>query len=616
MGGILALFSRSNPSSGITLTSPPKPLEAQDLDLSRLRAEGGRAYLLQEFVRNGFVKFVLPRDEVHADVHRTIYEKAKRMRPDDNPGNNIFPDIMELDQVLNAQTLHNALKTVVGRNYRLHPHRHCHRALNEDQAFHKDSAWGWPRMRNHKGRMVMVLYYPQKTVLDMGPTSVLKGSQYLAMNHEERPNIGENCHPEYGMWGSPEENREIAMYIDKSLEMEERFVTVEEGSICLMHYDLFHRASKRSPDSTERFMFKFQFLRVNEPCPRQDAALGPKVVMTLADPNHAMHIVHEEILMWYAGMRQDSDPDFTAEGFEALKAKIVKDAEETDRISAAYSLGRIARTDGAHQDQALLCLADAMTRLDEESRRAASFGFATAGVIAEPLLKEISESTTKEAKRARKYVFWALGEMDTVSEEASQVLLKASEGVDRYPYENACVEKLAKATANVALGLMAQRAHRANDDELFSKICQRLVASAAPLRGSPPPEDLVREEAALALLFACAAGPERAAVQRGLVDFLRQLASARESDRYVIGYASEALLSLSHVSAEARAALESVLDTHHMEDLRRMLQQRRCPRTSSTSQFIARDSFLAMHALVPQQSDGAVTVAEATGSAS
>jgi len=251
-----------------------------------------------------------------------------------------------------------------------------------------------------------------------------------------------------------------------------------------------------------------------------------------------------------------------------------------------------------------------MNRLEEEFRRAAAFGFVTAGLIAEPQLLAISASTastTEEASSARKYVLWALGEIDTVSPQASQVLLDASSGADHYAYENACVEKLAKATANVALGLMVQRAHRANHGELFSRICQRLATSATKSNDSFSPEDLVREEAALALLLACEAGPERAAAQPRLVHVLRQLASDRESDRYVISYALEALFSLSDESMEARAELEFVLEPRHGEDLRSLLRQRSCSHTSATNPFQAGQSRKALKASVSQLSEGQVT---------
>lgn len=127
---------------------------------------------------------------------------------------------------------------------------------------------------------------------------------------------------------------------------------------------------------------------------------------------------------------------------------------------------------------------------------------------------------------------------------------------------------------------MAQRAHRANDDELFSKICKQLAASA---RGDY--EDLVREDATLALLLACEAGPVRAAALPGLVDFLKQLASGDECDRYVISYALEALLSLAESCAEVRTELASVLHADAGADLKRLVRQRRCPHSHPRDPF-------------------------------
>lgn len=443
----------------------------------------------------------------------------------------------------------------------------------------------------------MVLYYPQTTVLNMGPTCVLSGSQYLAMNHEHDPSCGENLHPDHDMMGvSADVRRQIALHIDQSLETAERSITVEAGSICLMHYDLFHRASSRSPNGAPRFMFKFQYYRVNEP----RALQGPGPMLSWPDDD--MRIVQEEISAWMTGRPQSFYPALTADGVQDLIRKI-RSNSEVARISAAYSLGRVARTPSDRfQQQALACLVEALNEIREEFRRAAAFGLVTAGPIAEPQLLAAAVSTTGAAQRARKYVLWALGEIDTVSPEASKVLLDASSGADHFVYANACVEKLAKATAAVALGQMAQRAHRANDDELFSSICEQLVASATPHGGRTPPEDLVREDSTLALLLACEAGPTRAAALPGLTEFLQQLASESESDRYVTGYASEALLSLAEESAEARAVLESVLSAHAGADLQRLVQGRRCPRTSRRSPFISMQSVNALANLESQQS--------------
>lgn len=251
------------------------------------------------------------------------------------------------------------------------------------------------------------------------------------------------------------------------------------------------------------------------------------------------------------------------------------------------------------QQKILACLEAAMKEAAERCRRATGFGLAAAGEAAETTLLSILRSEApwhseedeapvrSQASRtgpAAKYALWALGEIGTVSPEAARALLASSSG-NGQRHKESSKEHLARATATAALGLMAQHAARAGDMQraLFRKICEHLIATAMPSDDElAPPEDLVREEAALSLLLACVAAPEWAAELPGTLPLLKLLTSLAESDRYVMAYAAEALLRLAEAGhGEAEAYLKSWLgvarDGVGEVSLQHMVRRRRCP---------------------------------------
>jgi len=69
------------------------------------------------------------------------------------------------------------------------------------QAWHHDTYWGYLRkVRNHRPWWVMIMYMPQETPLERGPTGVLPGSQQLhrrfeGANDYERPSAGQAGEP-------------------------------------------------------------------------------------------------------------------------------------------------------------------------------------------------------------------------------------------------------------------------------------------------------------------------------------------------------------------------------------------------------------------------------------
>ena len=499
--------------------------------------------MLITFSEQGFLLFQLPDAEVPAATHEAVWEKAATVEP----SNNIYPSVPELEQVLEAPTLHQTLKTVLGSGYRLWRHRFLHESSSKsNQAWHKDSYFGWRRMRSHRPRWVMVLYFPQDTTDLMGPTAILPGSQYFQVDHEKTtkhdPQKGEDYIHDLStgdMKATDAQNDQARKCIDPNLE--ELFLTCKAGSVCVMHYDLFHRASRKLDDALcVRYMIKFQFFSVQEPVP---ASLRPLGVLS-AKP---LRLVHEETLRWIGARLEAPMAPPEASTLDQLNLDLLSQSEAA-RVNAAYALGRAAR-ETCTQESALVCLREAMHHEDEALRRAASLGLMVAGPAAEASLLAVLGPGLRES--AEKYVLWALGEIGTAAREVSDVLLAAlKRGLEGFKNPDVGVQTMAAAAA--ALGLMVQRVDPTKAD--FSRICEHLLAAAGTCSvegrcDETAVEHLLRQEATLSLLRACESAPQQSAMQPKLMLTLKRLARW-DSSRYVMGYATEALLSLAEAGCE------------------------------------------------------------------
>ncbi|CAE8622008.1 unnamed protein product, partial [Polarella glacialis] len=141
---------------------------------------------LEHFIRRGYL--VIP-SRVAPEVNERIWNKAAHTASHGphaaaELGDNVLPAIPDLFEVLESPVVDQALRAVLGEDYLLHGHRHLHLSSRAEQMWHKDSYWGFRRMRHHRPRWCMMLYYPQDTTLNMGPTHVLAGSQYWTVDSD------------------------------------------------------------------------------------------------------------------------------------------------------------------------------------------------------------------------------------------------------------------------------------------------------------------------------------------------------------------------------------------------------------------------------------------------
>ncbi len=226
----------------------------------------------QQFYQDGYVilKPSLP-ITLHQQIHKQI---ALVLKQEFNPGNNIVPAIPELQAVLDTPELIEALTDVLGEGYVLHPHRFMHnnepaqhteeglRAGAGTHAFigwHQDSHSPLARPRHHACRYAMVLYYPQNTPIELGPTQLIPGTQF---------------------------NRELT-----ETDFERGFQAAGPAGTCtLVHFDIAHGGSLNVMDQT-RYMVKFVFVRTLEPesfvlptQPAPDASELPALLAALNGP--------------------------------------------------------------------------------------------------------------------------------------------------------------------------------------------------------------------------------------------------------------------------------------------------------------------------------------------
>ena len=132
---------------------------------------------MRSFIRNGYVavKTGHPR-EFHQDVWN---QTEKLFDEEGNPGNNLIARIPDIRQILDDPAVDGALAGVLGNNYFIHPHRHCHYRPphSEGQQIHRDSF----TKRRHRTRWLLAMYYPQDTTVEMGADRRASGLALLQL---------------------------------------------------------------------------------------------------------------------------------------------------------------------------------------------------------------------------------------------------------------------------------------------------------------------------------------------------------------------------------------------------------------------------------------------------
>jgi HEAT repeat protein len=306
---------------------------------------------MQRFIAHGYLLLQTQQPE---SVHRKIFERFDALiglEGSQNPGNNLLPAVPELNQIFADPVVRGALTSVVGPDYVMHPHRALHNNIpgSDAQRMHKDSYWGYlRRVRNHRSRWVMVMYVPQATPLERGPTGVIPGSHYQMQRPDETV-------------------------------MPEIAGCLQAGGFLLIHYDIWHRKMKNFTND-KRFMMKFEFVRMSDPVePTWDHA---DPAWRLTDlPGVDLSAVWRRQWDWLRGTR-------SADASAELETDVVAQLPDPDprrRLAAISSVARNADAARTYLPQ----LASALHDEFEPIAINAAYAMVTAGVDALPFLVDV-----------------------------------------------------------------------------------------------------------------------------------------------------------------------------------------------------------------------------------
>ena len=336
---------------------------------------------MRHFIVNGYVTV---KPEFPRSFHDRIYQRTKAVfESAGNPGNNLLPQVPEIQEVFEHPSVCSALSGLLGPDFIMHSHRHPHHNLpgSADQNFHKDSYWGYDKVRHHCPHWVLAFYYPQDVVKAIGPSAVLPGTQYYNTRlHED----GAEGTPLYG----------------------------EAGTVTLLHFDLWHRAMANQTEK-HRFMMKFEFVRMKSPAvaPWQPETPTWKPIGWEAPVgNHEAMWRH--IWDWLCGKKSSSNGDISA------LANQLHGCSEVASLDAAYALGTV----DDDNDSVVPMLIDALRKDSELTRRSAAYGLGAVGKAAVPALVDALNDPSESMRLNAAY---ALAQMDFSARKAVPALIKA-----------------------------------------------------------------------------------------------------------------------------------------------------------------------------------------------
>jgi hypothetical protein len=400
---------------------------------------------LRQFIVQGYVKL---RVDLPREVHETIYRKVDELTLNrGHVGNNVYPGVPELREVYEHPAVRGALASVLGPTCVMHQHRYLHAnqpGQNTKAGWHKDSYWGYTRkMRTHRPWWAMIMYYPQDTAVENGPTAVLPGRQHY-LHRAEGDDRGHVT------------------------------VTGEAGTFFLIAYDLWH-AAWPNMSQTRRYMSKFEFMRLDAPKvsggPTWDC--GDRAWREPAEhtPPFRHPTMWRMLWDWLADNRtQLPGAGVVGEDVAALLGRL-GDANETDRLNAVYELA-------AAGEPAVRGLRNALLSDDETVRLHAAFAFGAMGQAAEGTLQELASS---DATKTRAAAAFALGELRDPSPATIKLLTTLTRDAD--PITRLLAVEALGTLGPVSRDSVPALAERLRDDELevamFAAIALARVGRAA-----------------------------------------------------------------------------------------------------------------------------------------
>ena len=326
---------------------------------------------VRQFIADGYLVL---QPSLPGNLHRAICGRLATAIPgSDNPGNNILPLVPEMRHVLEAPEVHGALLSLLGPGYFEHPHRFCHIEAQQSADgidypaklagnCHQDSYTPLGRPRHHHVRYLRLMYYPQDTPQELGPTHVIPGTHL---------NGG----------------------LDDSERARPLPVRGGAGTVSLTHFDLGHAAGVNF-SAQRRFMVKFIFMRAT--APQANGWSGPDQAWAnpaQIDGPDRLELAWSHLWDWLRGAERyaslaggalDGAALPAANGLRVaeLSARLADPADSAARVAAAHALaGR-----GAEAAAAVPALVATLNRVPDPVRIAATYALGAIGAPAlEPL---------------------------------------------------------------------------------------------------------------------------------------------------------------------------------------------------------------------------------------
>lgn len=345
---------------------------------------------MRQFITQGFL--ILKTDfpqAFHQDLTKQLNEVYEN---EGNPGNNLLPRIHELQKVFDHPIVDGALTSVLGENYLMHSHRHGHfNAVNTPGGWHKDSYWGYKRMRNHHPWWAMIMYFPQDTPIELGPTGVFPGTQ----NYESR-------------------------VFDKDEVGSEALASGEAGTFALIHYDIWHRSTPNLLGKP-RYMLKFEFMRTEAPTePTWNCkALDWQPPETLNTPIAEHDTLWRETWNWLCG-QVGSLADACVEDTSSIATLVrqLSDPFEPTALNAAYDLA-------CHGPAGADALLGALQSDDTSVSRVAAYGLTAAGCNG---VEGLTRALDSDGEEIVIHAAFALGELGALANGAVNKLVGLLDG--------------------------------------------------------------------------------------------------------------------------------------------------------------------------------------------
>ena len=338
---------------------------------------------MRHFIKHGYL---LLQTDFSGDFHDALNARiAAVMHEEGNPGNNILPRVPEAQEIFRHPIITGAVSSVLGKDYIMQPHRHCHYTEpgRKVQSWHKDSYWGYARVRNHHQWWAMIFYYPQEVTLEMGPSGIMPGTQY----YDKRP--GDDTERPLSLEGPA-------------------------GTFALIHYDLWHRGGANHSQQN-RAMMKFQFTRVSRPLAPAWKNTSPEWHSLNGDgPSHTHESLWAEQWHWMSGRQQtlsfgEREPQVAL----AELAARVEGEYEPAGIGAAYDLT-------ACGEQGLNSLFKLLRSENPHATRRAAYGLSVASDMAIPML---AEACKHNSDIVRRFAAFALGELGPRANDYSREIV-------------------------------------------------------------------------------------------------------------------------------------------------------------------------------------------------